>query len=346
MKFIIIGPAKYHYTESIADTIKELGNSVTIIPYVEFYESCTYLERKLYKFGVSCLKSRWDDEWEKDLIDVCTECKKTSDSFYILIVGNIELSEKVFKALSGIKKIICMWDSIKNNNRTFYDKLHYFDNVYVFEKSDINILADMGIQSSYLPLGYNGKIFFPKEEVRNIDISFIGMPDSERFHTLEFISKYAVDNGLSVYICGDWYDKKHFWRKYKYAKKHPELYKFINNRMVSAVEAADIYNRSKICLNINRKVHTSINPRTFEILSTQSCMFMNTGVDVQGVLVPGIDYVEYDNDSDLINKIDYMLKNVIERKKIAKSGYLKIAKTYSMQTIYEKLLFNIKNVRN
>lgn len=338
MKFVIIGPEKYHYTKDTADAMKKLGHNVSVIYYKDFYESSTYFQRKMYKLGFSHLKEQWDDNQERLLIATCRKVSESANELYVLVVSNLELSDKALMCLKEYKKIIYLWDSVKISSNNFITKLKKFDKIYVFEKKDINFLKEKGIETAYLPLGYNEEVFFHKTINKDIDISFIGMPDDERLHTVECLAEYVTKNELTLRIYGEWYDKRHFWRKYKYSRRHPYLYKFIENRMVSAEESAEIYNRSKICMNINRKIHKSINPRTFEIMAARTCMFMNAGVDVEGILVPGTDYVEYENDDDLLDKIDYMLKNEEEREGIAWSGCSKILGKYSMQHLCKRVL--------
>lgn len=339
MKYVVVGPSKYHYTRSIVAAISKIGYDVIPFYHEEFYEACQYWQRKMYKLGYTSLEYKWNDNWENKLKDICEKVSEHGNLEYsLIVVSNLELSENILQTLPACRKIICMWDTVKANKKSFLSKLRYFDCVYVFEKSDKELLRDIGIKSDYLPLGYNADIFVHKEVTKDIDISFIGMPDDERLHTLECVAKYVAEKNLKMYICGEWYDKRHFWRKYKYKIQHPELYKFIDNRMIDANEAADIYNRSKICLNINRKIHSSINPRTFEILATKSCMFMNQGVDIGSILTPELDYIEYADESDLLDKIGSLLEDEAKRMKISLAGYSKIAGKYSIQQIYRKIL--------
>lgn len=339
MKYVIVGPSKYHYTKSIAAAISQIGHDVTVFYYEDFYEACTYLQRKMYKMGYHSLETKWNDKRENELKKVCISVSDYGKLEYsLIVVSNIELGDNVFLEIPDCEKIICMWDTVKICKKSFLSKLRYFQQVYVFEKNDRVLLKHIGIQSDYLPLGYNADVFTPKGVNKDIDICFIGMPDDERLHTVEHVARYAVEKNIKMYICGEWYDKRHLWRKFIYKNKHPELYRFIDNKMIDAREAANIYSRSKICLNINRKVHTSINPRTFEILATQSCMFMNKGVDVAGILTPGVDYIEYVDDNDLLVKIDHILNNDSERIKVSRSGYSKIVGKYSIQQTYAEIL--------
>ena len=344
MKFVVIGPKKYHYTKSIAEAINKYGYDTSVIYYNDFYETCTYFQRKIYKFGFSYIKEQWNNNWEESLIKSCKEISDYSkEQLCILITSNIDLSNKILSQLKQYKMIIWLWDSVKNNRNEFIKKLKFYNRVYAFEKKDVPYLKQAGINAEYLPWGYSEKFFYNMSVNEDIDISFIGMPDDDRLKTAECLAQYASEHNLNFRIYGEWYDKRHFWRKYKYSKQHPYLYECIENRMVSAAESAKIYNRSKLCMNINRKIHTSINPRTFEIMATNTCMFMNTGVDINGVLVPNIDYVEY-KDDDLLYKVDYMLKNEKARKNIANSGLSKIKKKYSIENLCKHILHDVNDI--
>ncbi len=54
---------------------------------------------------------------------------------------------------------------------------------------------------------------------------------------------------------------------------------------------------------------------------------------------PGVDYIEFEQVSDLIEKIEYYLKNKEERKKIAAAGHKKYMENYTANH-YWKAIFD------
>lgn len=135
MKFVVIGPKKYHYTKSIAEAINKYGYDTSVIYYNDFYEACTYFQRKIYKFGFSYIKEQWNNNWEESLIKSCKEISDYSkEQLCILITSNIDLSNKILSQLKQYKMIIWLWDSVKNNSNEFIKKLKFYNRVYAFEK--------------------------------------------------------------------------------------------------------------------------------------------------------------------------------------------------------------------
>ena len=110
--------------------------------------------------------------------------------------------------------------------------------------------------------------------------------------------------------------------KMQFRKRHPCLYKYIKNKIFSLEEVADIYKKSKICINISVSEHKSINPRTFEILASGALQLINIGQKANGNIRLGKDVIEFHDSADLLKLISYYLSNGMERYRIAKSGYI------------------------
>ena len=68
MHFIVVGPMYHHYSESVVRTLNQLGHAAVFFPEMPFYENCSYLQRKLYKFGYRTLKMKWEKDWQKSAI--------------------------------------------------------------------------------------------------------------------------------------------------------------------------------------------------------------------------------------------------------------------------------------
>lgn len=128
---------------------------------------------------------------------------------------------------------------------------------------------------------------------------------------------------------------RHLLKKYiniwRFKKKYPCLAKYIiNKRMISPDEVANVYNRSKIVLNINRTESEAINPRTFEILGTKSLQLMDSRKSYCNVIEAGQDLIVYKNKNDLWEKIKSYLSSDIARQQIANNGYSSVKDKFSL----------------
>ena len=82
--------------------------------------------------------------------------------------------------------------------------------------------------------------------------------------------------------------------------------KCIINKSILGQELTDLYNNSKICLNIHIAIHagmhTGPNPRTFELLGCQCFEIIDEGRISQTLLKNNQDLVEFKTSEDLIKK--------------------------------------------
>lgn len=116
-------------------------------------------------------------------------------------------------------------------------------------------------------------------------------------------------------------------------------------RMLNAVnepvflnELLEVFARSKIVINCHSDIAGQYkgNMRVFEALGTESFMLSDKGIYPE-FLKDGEDFVSYENTDDLLDKIEYYLKNEDEREEIAKHGYETICKHYSTEIGSKKL---------
>lgn len=90
-------------------------------------------------------------------------------------------------------------------------------------------------------------------------------------------------------------------------------------------EAPHIFANSKINLNITlRSIQTGIPLRAFDIMGSGGFLVSNYQEDYLGLFEPDEDFVMYFSYEDLLDKVDFYLKNDTERKRIAMNGYEKV----------------------
>lgn len=104
-------------------------------------------------------------------------------------------------------------------------------------------------------------------------------------------------------------------------------------------EAPIIFRTSKINLNISLKsIVNGIPLRAFDIMGCGGFLLSNYQPDFMTFFEPDVDFVYYEDQEDLMNKVAYYLKNDEERERIARNGYEKVKKFHSYDQRVEEIL--------
>ena len=334
--FIVVGPIYYGYSESIVRVLREGGHTVDFFAERPFYTNCSYLSRRLYKWGCRSLEIRWEENWQRDCIAFMRACMHT-DSVLLCLTGRM-ISDDILDLWVEHPTALMMWDSVRRYDMDFRQRMRRYQYVFAFEYTDIAYAAQMfQVRMTYLPLGYDPSVYYPKEGARDIDVSFIGTVMPHRVEVLERVAEHLSNNMMRLYVGGRWYDDRYPWKVRSYRKKHPHLFPFLANRELSPNEVAAIYRRSRIVLNINNDVHRSVSPRTFEILATRTFQLMNRGQQSHGTIDFDRDLVQYEDVDDLIRKIDYYLQHDDARAQIAQDGERSV-QGYSLNELVKRMV--------
>ncbi|MCR5849039.1 MAG: glycosyltransferase [Lachnospiraceae bacterium] len=100
-----------------------------------------------------------------------------------------------------------------------------------------------------------------------------------------------------------------------------------------------VFKNSKINLNISlRSIINGIPLRCFEIMGSEGFLLSNYQQDFLNHFVPGEDFVYYESNEDLLDKISYYLKNENERKEIALNGFKKVEAEHTYVRRAEEML--------
>ena len=337
MRFFVTGLMRYGYADCVLRTLSVAGHEVSFFPMHEFYTTVSYWKRKLYKMGCSSLRTTHEKAWEEELL-ARVECQSPD---VVLVLNGAMLSLSLAKALSetGHLLVLWLWDGVvRFGQERLRHLLPYLSCVAVFEKADLQLLREYEGAKLYLPLGYDESLYEEAvDDVRDIDISFIGMPSEERLAVLDRVAEYAYAAHRTLFVGGTWYDWR-FWKRLSFRKRHPALYPFVENRLLTLEEAAHVYRRSRICLNIGMQEHHSVNPRTFELLASGALQIMDAGQNLNGRARRGVDLLQYENMDQMIDLIDYYLADERARQQIACRGQQYNRNRNSMRAVLDELL--------
>lgn len=170
---------------------------------------------------------------------------------------------------------------------------------------------------TYMHVPKDPRIFNNPNKSRDIDVVFsgsYGLGREERQNTL----LHLLNNGVAL-IHGGSEGRDHF----------------------TTEEYADRYKRSKIALSFS-KAHgiNVVNARPFEAMSCGAMLLEQESLELAKLFIPGVDYVPWTSEFDLLNKVKYYLLHEDERNAIASSGQRKIEELYSAKKFWETCLKN------
>lgn len=104
-------------------------------------------------------------------------------------------------------------------------------------------------------------------------------------------------------------------------------------------EMPRVFKQSRINLNITlRSIKSGIPLRGFDIMGSGGFLLSNFQADFLDLFVPGEDFVYYESEDDLLQKIDYYLKHDKEREEIAQNGHDKVAAKHTYRHRVREML--------
>jgi len=170
-------------------------------------------------------------------------------------------------------------------------QVYHYDVVFCAQKEGAERLhRETKVDTQWIPLGCEPRIHKKLNLEKNYDIGFVGR------------------------------DAKKFARG-----RHLELLKkTYPNSFIGEADfrkMAEIYSASKI--GFNSSIRNDINMRIFEVMAC-GCFLLTNYIKNNGfeeLFTPGKHLVVYRNDKELLELIEYYLKNEEERERIAKAGY-------------------------
>ncbi len=187
----------------------------------------------------------------------------------------------------------------------------FFDHVFLYQRNYLSKFSDHPKDNvRWLPYACDLEKFNIQEKDRDLDIAFIGnlfQKGSERQKTLHFLqSRYRL-NEIRYYL---------------------------------QEEIPQVYSQAKIVLNL--PIGDDLNFRFFEALSSKSLLItkrINNGQEE--LFEEDVHYVAFESRDELLEKIDYYLKNDSERQRIALSGNEAVKRSHTLSIRIEELLKTI-----
>lgn len=155
------------------------------------------------------------------------------------------------------------------------------------------------------------------ETEKDINCSFIG---STRYHERQLYLKYLLDNKIDILIDGGQREKGLTPKQY-----------------------SNLIQRTKINLNFPfcPSGFDQIKGRVFEVLATRSFLLERKNSITSKYFEAGKDYIEFENEKDLVNKIKYFSHNSQERVMIQTNAYNTYINKYSSKIFWNKVMSHL-----
>lgn len=100
-----------------------------------------------------------------------------------------------------------------------------------------------------------------------------------------------------------------------------------------------IFANTKVNLNISlRSITSGIPLRCMDIMAAGGFLLTNYQADFLRHFEPGVDFVYYENEEDMLEKIGYYLEHDEERMEIAKNGQEKVRREHSFYAHFKEIL--------
>ena len=262
-KVLIIGPNYFNFLTATREAFSRLGWEVSVLGYDNPIHPYTTWMKWRYK-----LSRNRDRLQERSRALFATEAKGRLHSFrpdlVFLLNGDILDNDTLddFRA-SGAAVALWLFDNRERLPRSV-SQVSHVDHLFCFEQDDTEWFRSQGwAHVSFLPQAFDPDIYKPLAGLsRDIDILFVGnlYGSRKRKETMLSVIRAFPDKRIVVYgLYQPWYKGLGAWlsRPYKPVFK---------NRNISPEKVNELYNRSRVVLNIHQELQKSgANPRVFEI---------------------------------------------------------------------------------
>ena len=241
-----------------------------------------------------------------DIAKVCQDFQIKPDFMIFVEGGNMNLLPINFESLEFPKYWWAIDTQYAYKKHLLISRL--FDHSFIAQKDYVEYLRQDGIVNcSWLPLAYPDWVKTKTDDSKQFDIAYIGSSNwnlyPERGVLLKAISE-----------------------------------KFKNNYIgqAKASKMIEIYSNSKLVFNYSLK--NDINMRFFEAIGSGAVLITSRIIEngINELFIEDKDFIVFDDESDLINKISKYLENETSLKAISDSGKQKVRNlhTYEIRAKY------------
>ena len=245
-----------------------------------------------------------------------------------------EKCTKIVKSF-GCKNLLFYFADEPRGKFALGDKTHLYDELKKLKAKIFIWDEDFKKEfknSTYLPLAISPKKYLALFSDYMYSISFVGRPLTNIRQNILCDLVKVFKNKLNIFSY-----EKHFLQSVEEIKEKKlldnddlEIYSKCWRGFIEKEEdLAEIYNSSKINLNINLQGKSSINYRVFEVLGSGGFLLTDERADLEKYFEISKHLETYKNTEDLIDKIEFYLNNLDIAQKIAQLGRIEVIKNHT-----------------
>lgn len=229
----------------------------------------------------------------------------------------------MMKKLLNIPIIIHMWDSVT----------HIHEISSLIDIIDLCVIVDSSTTKKYYDSEYSEKfinlwspqdprVFYNPHEERDIDVSFVGTKYPDRIAGINKLK----ENNINIFEGMQ------------------------KGTILSITQYAKTMMHSKIVINYSVNPtgsrFTQLKGRVFESTLCGALLMESANNEITHWFTPFIDYIPFDDDDDLLGKINFYLKNEEERRIIAENGYQKSLRYYNCENYWKTIINIVSNQKS
>lgn len=321
---LIAGPPFRGYLNMIAAGFKACGVEPSLL---EWRYPKRNLAQEIMFYSSRNYRIRLADKQDKANALALEKAVQERHPDHILVMKAVELTEKTreYCMNAGSKVVLWAYDSA-TEFPIISRAAPQYDLVYTYETGDMEILSK-NCTPHFLPMAYDPKYYFRKDgkTEKDIDICFIGTIDRhpQRKRLFAHVASKLKDRKIAIWADSiHWYSHRHVG---DFLMVGPRRNIQLTRKTLDHGEINDIYNRSKVCLNVHHaQSKKAVNPRTFEILGSGGMLLTDRRLEEIEGFEEGEGYMHYSNDTELIDKLRELLENEQKAAYIADIGHSEV----------------------
>lgn len=325
----------------IGIALRALGHEVRTLSLEPYASRASYAAKKLDRLGWKEARRRFDAARLADHLAVLHTWRPQRLLFVSLpddVFSYADMCE-IRRAAQDVGCALSVWHvDVCERTDAVVAFCALFDRVCSYERKDAEWLSAHGLPARFCPVGYAEAYATPAAaRAAEHDILFIGTPYRARVSLLGRLARESAKRGWRLCVVGSFWERQYPWKKLLFRLRHPALYACVRNGTVSPAQAAALYARSRICLNLHREDAGGCNPRTYEILAAGGMEILDAREDYD-ILSPGRDMETFRTEAELLEKIAYYLSHEAERASMARCGKKTVWKRRATRELLQNVL--------
>jgi len=298
-RLLIVGyGAVFHVGAHLYQAALQLGIEVQLFDASAAYKAPRLLRQ--INWRVRSHRPTLLDTFSQKLLEHCSIFKPD----VVLVTGITPPNAQTISLLRDMG-IVCVnfltddpWNP-NHHSKWFFEALPYYSQIFSPRKRNLNDLAHLGCQVSYLPFAYNPALHFreaPPPEIQDrfqCDILFYGGADSDRIPYIEKL----INLGFKVHLYGG------FWNRYAQTRS-------VSRGMADSQTLRWAVAGAKITLCLVRKANRDGHVmRTFEAPAMGACMLTEDTAEHQDILgVEGVSATYFNSLENLVDKAYWLCR--------------------------------------